>query len=126
MYYAVFHFYGYGNCRKLCILKGIFPREPKKKVKGNHHTYYHLKDVSFIQHEPLLERMRDIRAYEKKVKKAVAKKNKDRANLLRQRRPTYKLDKVILQRFANFLLLKVLVTCLLLQVMNEFLRISTL
>lgn len=95
-------------------------------MKGNHHTYYHLKDVSFIQHEPLLERMRDIRAYEKKVKKAVAKKNKDRANLLRQRRPTYKLDKVILQRFANFLLLKVLVTCLLLQVMNEFLRISTL
>lgn len=86
-------------------------------MKGNHHTYYHLKDVSFIQHEPLLERMRDIRAYEKKVKKAEAKKNKDRANLLRQRRPTYKLDKVILQRFVNFVLLKVLVTCLLLQVM---------
>lgn len=95
-------------------------------MKGNHHTYYHLKDVSFIQHEPLLERMRDIRAYEKKVKKAEAKKNKDRANLLRQRRPTYKLDKVILQRFVNFVLLKVLVACLLLQVMNEFLRISTL
>ena len=61
-----------GNYRKLCILKGVFPREPKKKVKGNHHTYYHLKDVSFIQHEPLLERLREIRAYERKVKKADA------------------------------------------------------
>ncbi|XP_062016516.1 pescadillo homolog [Rosa rugosa] len=89
--------------RKLCILKGIFPREPKKKVKGNHHTYYHLKDVSFIQHEPLLDKMRNIRAYEKKVKKAEAKKNRDRANILRQRRPTYKLDNVILQRYPKFI-----------------------
>ncbi|KAL6202586.1 hypothetical protein ACLB2K_026294 [Fragaria x ananassa] len=89
--------------RKLCILKGIFPREPKKKVKGNHHTYYHLKDVSFIQHDPLVQQMRDIRAYGKKVKKAEAKKNKDRAVILKQRRPTYKLDHVILQRYPTFI-----------------------
>ncbi|TQE03024.1 hypothetical protein C1H46_011388 [Malus baccata] len=88
--------------RKLCILKGVFPREPKKKVKGNHHTYYHLKDVSFIQHEPLLERLREIRAYERKVKKADAKKNKERAALLKERRPTYKLDRIILQRYPKF------------------------
>ncbi|PRQ32557.1 hypothetical protein RchiOBHm_Chr5g0047691 [Rosa chinensis] len=47
--------------------------------------------------------MRNIRAYEKKVKKAEAKKNRDRANILRQRRPTYKLDKVILQRYPKFI-----------------------
>ncbi|PRQ32571.1 hypothetical protein RchiOBHm_Chr5g0047861 [Rosa chinensis] len=47
--------------------------------------------------------MRDIRAYEKKVKKAEAKKNRDRAIILRQRRPTYKLDKVILQRYPKFI-----------------------
>ncbi|XP_048434825.1 LOW QUALITY PROTEIN: pescadillo homolog [Pyrus x bretschneideri] len=88
--------------RKLCILKGVFPREPKKKVKGNHHTYYHLKDVSFIQHEPLLERLREIRAYERKVKKADAKKNKERTALLKERRPTYKLDRIILQRYPKF------------------------
>ncbi|ONH89774.1 hypothetical protein PRUPE_8G015700 [Prunus persica] len=89
--------------RKLCILKGIFPREPKKKTKGNHHTYYHLKDVSFIQHEPLLERLREIRAYQHKIKKAEAKKNRDRATLLTQRRPSYKLDKIVLQRYPKFL-----------------------
>nr|XP_023888717.1 pescadillo homolog [Quercus suber] len=61
--------------RRLCILKGIFPREPKKKVKGNHHTYYHVKDISFLEREPLLEIFRDKRAHEKKVKKAEAKKN---------------------------------------------------
>lgn len=90
----------HANFRKVCILKGIFPREPKKKVKGNHHTYYHLKDVSYIQHEPLLERLREIRAYQHKVKKAEAKKNPDRATLLRQRSPAYKLDKIVLQRLT--------------------------
>lgn len=87
------------NFRRLCILKGVFPREPKKKVKGNHHTYYHLKDISFLQHDPLLEKFREIRAYEKKIKKAEAKKNKDLANRLLSRKPGYTLDRLIRERF---------------------------
>ncbi|KAH7532464.1 pescadillo homolog [Ziziphus jujuba] len=88
--------------RKLCILKGIHPREPKKKVKGNHHTYYHLKDIAFIQHDPLLEKFREQRAYEKKIKKAKAKKNQERANRLELRRPDYKLDRLVLERYPKF------------------------
>lgn len=89
------------NCRRLSILKGIFPREPKKKFKGNNHTYYHVKDVAFLQHEPLLDKFRDIRAYQKKIKKAEAKKNADLATLLRTREPTYKLDRLVRERFVN-------------------------
>ncbi|KAG2710445.1 hypothetical protein I3760_04G027300 [Carya illinoinensis] len=89
--------------RRLCILKGVFPREPKKKVKGNHHTYYHVKDVAiFLQHEPLLEIFRDKRAYEKKIKKAESKKNPDLANRLRTRIPTYTLDRIIRERYPKF------------------------
>ncbi|KAG9444245.1 hypothetical protein H6P81_015585 [Aristolochia fimbriata] len=44
--------------RKLCILKGVFTREPKKKVDGNHKTYYHMKDILFHAHDPLLEKLR--------------------------------------------------------------------
>ncbi|CAK9161765.1 unnamed protein product [Ilex paraguariensis] len=89
--------------RKLCILKGIFPREPKKKVKGNHHTYYHLKDIMFLKHEPLLEKFREMRAYEKKVKKAMSKKNRDLAERLLTRKPTYTLDMLIRERYPTFI-----------------------
>lgn len=89
--------------RRLCILKGIFPREPKKKVKGNHHTYYHMKDIMFLKHEPLLEKFRDMRAYEKKVKKALSKKNRDLAERLLTRKPTYTLDMLIRERYPSFI-----------------------
>ncbi|PKI79165.1 hypothetical protein CRG98_000457 [Punica granatum] len=88
--------------RRLCILKGVFPREPKKKVKGNHHTYYHLKDIAFLQHDPLLEKFREIRAYERKIKKAEAKKNKDLAHRLLTRKPNYTLDRLIRERYPKF------------------------
>ncbi|KAM2161780.1 hypothetical protein ACFX1Q_039650 [Malus domestica] len=71
-------------------------------MKYGNASYYHLKDISFIQHEPLLERLREIRAYEIKVKKADEKKNKEWAALLKERRPTYKLDRIILLRYPKF------------------------
>lgn len=89
------------NFNRLCILKGVFLREPKKKVKGNHHTHYHLKDIAFLQHDPLLEKFREIRAYEKKIKKDEARKNKDLANRLLARKPSYTLDKLIGKRFVD-------------------------
>ncbi|CAI9111476.1 OLC1v1011704C1 [Oldenlandia corymbosa var. corymbosa] len=88
--------------RKLCILKGVFPRDPKKKVKGSHHTYYHTKDIMFLKHEPLLEKLREMRAYEKKVEKANAKRNKAHAERLLSRKPSYKLDMLVRERYPTF------------------------
>ncbi|OVA20430.1 BRCT domain [Macleaya cordata] len=89
--------------RKLCILKGVFPREPKKKFEGNHKTYYHVKDITFLQHEPLLEKFRDIKAYDKKVNKARAKKNNPLAERLLSRKPDYTLDRLIRERYPGFI-----------------------
>ncbi|KAG6528479.1 pescadillo homolog [Zingiber officinale] len=89
--------------RRLCILKGIFPREPKKKVEGNHKTYYHMKDIMFLFHDPLLQKFRDIKAHAKKVKKAKAQKNKDLEDRLLDRAPKYKLDRLVSERYPTFI-----------------------
>ncbi|KAL8153894.1 hypothetical protein V2J09_011654 [Rumex salicifolius] len=88
--------------RRLCILKGVSPREPKKKFKGTNQTYYHVKDIAFLRHEPLLETFRDIRVHEKKVKKALSKKNRDLAKRLKSRKPDYTLDRLIRERYPRF------------------------
>ena len=42
---------------------------------------------------------RQIKVHRKKVKKAIAKKNRDLADRLLNRPPTYKLDKLVLERY---------------------------
>lgn len=61
-----------------------------------------MKDVHFLLHEPLLEKFRVRRAYDKKVKKAIAKKNRVAVDRLISRKPTYKLDRIVLERYPRF------------------------
>jgi pescadillo protein len=62
--------------RRLCILKGIYPREPNKKFEGTNKTYYHVKDLKILMHDKLLEKFRDIKAHLKKHKKLLGRKEK--------------------------------------------------
>eukprot|EP00894_Picocystis_sp_ML_P001946 jgi/Pico_ML_1/52463/g3164.t1 len=89
--------------RRLCILKGIHPREPKKKKHGQNKTYYHVKDIKWLLHEPLLAKFRDIKAYDKKIVKAKAKKTYELAKKLLDRRPGYTLDHIVKERYPAFI-----------------------
>lgn len=51
---------------RLCILKGIYPVEPKHKKVVNHgssgnKTYYLLKDIQFLSHEPIIWKFWDLK-----------------------------------------------------------------
>ena len=51
---------------RICILKGIYPRDPKKKPNPST-TYYHVKDISYIAHEPIIDYFRHMKSFLKKV-----------------------------------------------------------
>ena len=88
--------------RKLCILKGIYPREPKKKFKGNDKTYYHIKDLKILQHDQLLAKFRDIKAHLKKHKKYLGRKENKIAENHMKKMPKYSLAPVIKDRYPSF------------------------
>ncbi|XP_013408166.1 pescadillo homolog [Lingula anatina] len=94
--------------RRLCILKGIYPHEPrhKKKVgKGSTapKTYYFYKDIQFMAHEPIIQKFRAFKIFVRKLKKALAKNESDKAMRLRNNKPKYQLDHIIKERYPTFI-----------------------
>ena len=102
--------------RKLCIWKGIYPREPrdkKKASKSSKHstTFYYTKDIQYLLHEPLLQKFREQKALEKKISKALGRGDAHDASRLERNasRPEktgktkYSLDHVIRERYPTFI-----------------------
>lgn len=87
--------------RKLCILKGIYPRDPKKKNQGNDKTYYHKKDITFLSHEPLLAKFYDLKTFMKRFKKFIGRKEFDLAKSTESRKPTYTVHHLVRERYAT-------------------------
>lgn len=88
--------------RRLCILKGVFPKEPKRKFKGQNKTYYLLKDIRYLSHEKLINKFKQINAFRKKIQKAKAKAKKFDYKNLKENMPTYSLTHIIKERYPRF------------------------
>ncbi|KAI1077667.1 Pescadillo N-terminus-domain-containing protein [Whalleya microplaca] len=101
--------------RKLCIWKGIFPREPRNKKKAYKSvtastTFYYAKDIQYLLHEPLLQKFRDQKVLEKKISKALGRGDVGDASRLERNaarpeetgKPRYTLDHVIRERYPTF------------------------
>ncbi|XP_030759375.1 pescadillo homolog [Sitophilus oryzae] len=94
--------------RRLCILKGIYPREPrnrKRAQKGQSgiKTLYHVKDIQFLLHEPIIWRLRDYKIFNKKVGRARALKDFENLKRYLNSHPTLKLDHIVKERYPTFI-----------------------
>ncbi len=101
--------------RKLCIWKGIYPREPRSRKKvfksaTASTTFYYTKDIQYLLHEPLLQKFRDQKVLEKKISRALGRGDVgDAARLERNAarpdktgKPRYTLNHVIRERYPTF------------------------
>lgn len=66
----------------MCILKGVYPREPPKKLQKMNKTYYHIKDINYLMHEKILTKFRALKTHMKKVAKVKSKGDKVKLRLL--------------------------------------------
>ncbi|CAG8526236.1 8907_t:CDS:2 [Paraglomus brasilianum] len=93
--------------RRLCILKGIYPREPRSRKKANNGstapaTFYYTKDIQYLLHEPVLKKFRENKIFLKKLSKALGKGQISIAKGLEERKPVYRLDHIIKERYPTF------------------------
>jgi pescadillo protein len=90
-------------------LKGIYPREPKNKKKANKgstapSTFYYVKDIKYLLHEPLLVKFREYKAFAKKLNKVLHKGEFSAAKSLEENnKPVYSLDHIVKERYPSFI-----------------------
>jgi len=94
--------------RRLCILKGVHPREPTERRFNKSgipldKTVYYAKDVRFLLHEPIVWKFRDQNAFMKKYQKALAAKNDAKVEGLEPLKPKYTLDHIVKERYPTFI-----------------------
>ncbi|XP_006069869.2 pescadillo homolog isoform X1 [Bubalus bubalis] len=93
--------------RRLCILKGIYPHEPKHKKKVNKgstaaRTFYLIKDIKFLLHEPIVNKFREYKVFVRKLRKAYGKSEWNTVERLKDNKPNYKLDHIVKERYPTF------------------------
>lgn len=111
--------------RRLCILKGlsrkstgrashlnmlefctgIFPREPRHRKRANRGSsaptsFYYTKDIAYLGHEPVLKKLREHKAFAKKLARSLGRGEWSSAKSLEDNKPVYRLDHIIKERCA--------------------------
>lgn len=94
--------------RKLCILKGIYPREPRNRKRAQKgepgiKTLYHKKDIQFLMHEPIIWKLREYKIFNRKIGRAKAMKDFAKVKRYLSNHPTLKIDHIVKERYPTFI-----------------------
>ena len=133
--------------RRLCILKGmyinrplgrnrffllgIFPREPNNRKKANKGSsaptsFYYTKDIAYLAHEPILKKLRDHKAFARKLSRALGRGEWSSAKSLEDNKPIYRLDHIIKERYVSKTIFDYFLTSLLLDIRLSLTLFETL
>jgi len=87
-------------------ISGIFPREPKSRKKANKGSsvptsFYYTKDIAYLAHEPVLKKLREHKAFAKKLSRALGRGEWKSAKNLEDSKPVYRLDHIIKERYVR-------------------------
>ncbi|XP_068629461.1 pescadillo homolog [Battus philenor] len=93
--------------RRICILKGIYPREPRNRKRaqkgaGGIKTLYHTKDIKFLLHEPIIWKLRDLKVYQQKIRRARASKEYGQMKKYFRDYPSINIDHIVKERYPTF------------------------
>nr|CAD7429482.1 unnamed protein product [Timema monikensis] len=96
------------NFRSLCILKGIYPREPHNRKKAQRGTpgikiLYNKKDIQFLLHEPIIWKLRDIKIFARKSSRARALRDFKALRRYIDNHPVLTLDHIVKERYPTFI-----------------------
>ncbi|KAG8146130.1 hypothetical protein E2320_012520 [Naja naja] len=83
---------------------GGLEKKKKKVNKGSTaaRTFYLLKDIKFLLHEPIVNKFRDYKVFVRKLRKAYGKSEWNTVQRLKDNKPAYKLDHIIKERYPTF------------------------
>jgi len=93
--------------RRLCILKGVYPVEPKNKSKltganTRRKTYFFTKDIQMLMHEPILYKFWEFKVFMKRLTRAQGRHDLEQFQRTLDNKPIYKLDAIVKERYPRF------------------------
>uniref|UniRef100_A0A1L8DH33 Pescadillo homolog n=1 Tax=Nyssomyia neivai TaxID=330878 RepID=A0A1L8DH33_9DIPT len=94
--------------RRLCIIKGIYPREPKNRRKAQRGAsdikiLYHAKDIRFLLHEPIVWTLRKYKIFNRQAGRDRALKDFRKMKRRLDRYPELKIDHIVKERYPTFI-----------------------
>lgn len=93
--------------RRLCILKGIYPVEPKNKSKltganTRRKTYFFTRDIQYLMNEPIMYKFWEFKVFMKRLTRAKGRHDLEKFQKVNENKPTYKLGPIVKERYPRF------------------------